>query len=614
MAFKENLDCQHVFSLSTRIATRLVRLLWIFPLCFSQPSWSIQGGFDVESEKWNFSIALQSQKHFCSGTLLTKTLAVTAAHCIDDSRAIFQVFSGSRLRHISGTGRVEYIDPDYTDDPLNHDLAFIRLQLNKDLPSFSEIGSIMNSEWYLEWMNAQNVPRSLLVVGYGNDENDEVESRKAAILSRTSVSVGPTEMLWSGFDHMGTTLRGDSGGGVFAVNQQGGFVFTGVTSGGYFSAATSESRARDYANVSSPIVPTLCAAPSDIKRELAFDDDSCAKIRSKRAHLNEVSFEASISQLVSAIKLLEDSAQKDYFPPFMTEKLAVSAMAQGVQSRGVARIVRSYMKRSPFISSSADRETRRTLASYLFGVLQGKYPDVTGDLGYRPRNEAIVEILDRLSPIWRKDISRIERDNPSVATHCESGDCEKYDRYFYQRNSFEPDWVRVFPVAQPSVVKLLGFDEARRQVCMVLDALLERDRQQLYEIAKVHGMPLSSLEVVKTDDSFEFRLSSPGSSSPLKIWGSVSDPLPDNKGSIEWEIYGLSLSPTDVTSMLEDYRRLGFHIESNGNISWAKSIDSEVSPTGDSINGWVDFAEGMGPLDRDSFVSSSAITYWGCEL
>lgn len=190
----------------------------------------------------------------CTGTLVTKRIVVTAAHCLEHNPA------ASRLRFAIGpnadapetTLRVASfkIHPQWDSANLTNDIA--TMTLTQDAPvTPMDVASKMDSSW---------VGRPLFFVGYG--VNDGRRQTGAGIKRAVSIPVSSVSATTFRYvDRAKNTCNGDSGGPAFYQDDNGNYLLAGVTSWGdanctQFGVDTRVDVYRDFIGVSGVSTPT----------------------------------------------------------------------------------------------------------------------------------------------------------------------------------------------------------------------------------------------------------------------------------------------------------------------------------------------------------------------
>lgn len=306
---------------------------------------AIEGGFSLSGDQWAHAVRIQSTAGSCSASIITPQHAITAAHCVNDGAWTARVLGGKDSEVDLGSATVAYIDPRYSKDDSNYDIAVLSLTLKPNTISNKNNVRLQPSRTYLEILNAKSPYRLALIVGHGLDERSRIGSRKAALVSGITPSVGSAEFLWAYYSpHTGATKPGDSGGGIYMLRENK-VDLVAVTSGGNsmkrtFRGDTFESMIERY----SPIAPSLCLAPREIHAALSFDASECAGIIAARSALSTSFNDAPLSLVLHIIRLLKESPQISVMEnEWIIEELAVKAFVLGSRSTTITQIIVDYL-------------------------------------------------------------------------------------------------------------------------------------------------------------------------------------------------------------------------------------------------------------------------------
>ncbi|MBX3252279.1 MAG: trypsin-like serine protease [Myxococcales bacterium] len=164
---------------------------------------------------------------FCTGTLITPTRVLTAAHCLENARIGSMSFiTGPSNRQIQTSTRVVrgVMHPSYDRNRLINDIAYVDLESAP--PGVSPIGLLPANSMDNSW-----VGRDLLHVGYGNDDG---RARTGGGVKR-AVVMPINQVMSSQFRYGGggrNTCNGDSGGPALYRTSSGEYLIAGVTSYG----------------------------------------------------------------------------------------------------------------------------------------------------------------------------------------------------------------------------------------------------------------------------------------------------------------------------------------------------------------------------------------------
>lgn len=164
---------------------------------------------------------------FCTGTLISPTRVVTAAHCVEGTSASSITFiTGPSARSIQTRTRVVRAvpHPDYDDRALVNDIAY--LDLASQPTGVTPIGVLPEGAMTSAW-----VGRELLHVGYGVTNGSSQTgggTKRAVLIPITRVSA--TQFRYGATGR--NTCNGDSGGPALYRDSSGNYLVAGITSYG----------------------------------------------------------------------------------------------------------------------------------------------------------------------------------------------------------------------------------------------------------------------------------------------------------------------------------------------------------------------------------------------
>ena len=165
-------------------------------------------------------------QQFCTGTLVTDRVVVTAAHCLygGDSPQGMTFFIGADV-NAAGSGKhiavkSLHVYPHYDDEQVLHDVAALTLAEPAGVEPVALLRQSMTNDW---------IGRNLTFVGYGVTSAMAMESGKKFEVDIAIKEVWPTAFMYD--DKTRNTCSGDSGGpALFALD--GRLTLVGVTSYG----------------------------------------------------------------------------------------------------------------------------------------------------------------------------------------------------------------------------------------------------------------------------------------------------------------------------------------------------------------------------------------------
>lgn len=209
---------------------------------------SIYGGERVSSGEWDNTVALtDAEGIFCTGTAVSPTVIITAAHCLIAEKAYqgssgyefatqlkrkneIRVYMGLGVQggDISGQHFTERfgISPNYEleGDSSDHDIGYVILKTPLDLPKEKFANIALDAGFYASLKTGQ----STRVVGFGRREGKKFGEKFLVNIPITSLGNKSITMGGGGRD----ACQGDSGGPAFARDDQGHWVLFAVTSQG----------------------------------------------------------------------------------------------------------------------------------------------------------------------------------------------------------------------------------------------------------------------------------------------------------------------------------------------------------------------------------------------
>ena len=172
------------------------------------------------------AVALYHGSSFiCSGTLVTPTAVVTAAHCLDNVADPLRVFFGvNALKPWKGVvmSVVSYeVHPQWDPVTLQNDIAVVVLEQEVPIAPAILLGA--------DQLSPENVGDKARFVGYGAVSFNGAGAGKKRYVDIDLIALTPTTMRYA--DPVGNTCYGDSGGGGY-IYQDSQWKLAGVTSYG----------------------------------------------------------------------------------------------------------------------------------------------------------------------------------------------------------------------------------------------------------------------------------------------------------------------------------------------------------------------------------------------
>lgn len=239
---------------------------------------SIYGGEQSDPGEWPAVVAVATGK-LCTGTLVAPDLVLTAAHCFDpEPGGVVQVYFGDDL--VSGNvmlaadwGRhPDFCLPKDCGDDI-HDFAWVRL------PAAMTIEPILPITNQAEFDQVMQVGRELWFVGFGEDDNGLIGSKREVEAELTSFNESGREFRAGGGGK--DTCYGDSGGPALVQLDSGQWRLAGVISrggecgqGGIYGVPLPElCWLRDSSGVD--LLPAGCEACDCVALNGELPDDGC---------------------------------------------------------------------------------------------------------------------------------------------------------------------------------------------------------------------------------------------------------------------------------------------------------------------------------------------------
>lgn len=162
---------------------------------------------------------------FCTGTLVTKRVVVTAAHCFEGVRAARIAFAiGANANAPQTLLRVAQLaqHPQYDGQAIQNDIAVAVLSEDASVAPIPVNEQALDASW---------VGKPLAFVGYGvTNGRTNTGSGVKRVVSMPIAQVGPTQFAYG--DRTRNTCFGDSGGPALVDRGSGQLAVVGVTSFG----------------------------------------------------------------------------------------------------------------------------------------------------------------------------------------------------------------------------------------------------------------------------------------------------------------------------------------------------------------------------------------------
>lgn len=241
----------------TTVKTRVFVMLWLAilglvasPAAIAQTGDSdrIVGGAPAAEGQFPYQVFLRitvsGGTALCGGSILSTTVVITAAHCVDTSApGDVEVNAGTIRRDVPGVIRSVseiLVHPQWTPATSNNDLALLRLSTPLTFSSAIAAVPLIASN-QLDLIEAGDIAT---VSGFGRtaeggQTSTELRFVEVPIVSQTvcntaySGAINPDTMLCAGLDAGGKdSCQGDSGGPLVVRNASSQFVLAGIVSFG----------------------------------------------------------------------------------------------------------------------------------------------------------------------------------------------------------------------------------------------------------------------------------------------------------------------------------------------------------------------------------------------
>lgn len=201
------------------------------------PPTEIFGGEATAPGAWPAVVAINIGSSLCTGTLVSPTVILTAAHCLADNPDLnsMSVQRGDDINQFPGPQRFKVAaygsDPQFCGEKTCkadiHDYGFIVLTTpQNDILEFPR--PVADQD---EWDDVMDVDSTVTLVGYGLNEGDITGIKRQVEVPITKFSDSGLEFQAGGNDR--DSCQGDSGGPAFAKLKSGEWILAGITSRGY---------------------------------------------------------------------------------------------------------------------------------------------------------------------------------------------------------------------------------------------------------------------------------------------------------------------------------------------------------------------------------------------
>lgn len=177
----------------------------------------IYGGEKIGSNEFRAVAAIEFDSVLCTGTVVSETLVLTAAHCLTSLPNVndMRVVIGDSTTSPDAVAEVERyaIHPDFCDDPDTceedfYDFAYVVLK--QQLP-IAELPLVMSLQE--EWDQTMFIDAPITLVGFGRASNGPSGYKRKVETTITAFSKSGVEFKAGGMGK--DTCQGDSGGPAF---------------------------------------------------------------------------------------------------------------------------------------------------------------------------------------------------------------------------------------------------------------------------------------------------------------------------------------------------------------------------------------------------------------
>ncbi|MDQ3231730.1 MAG: trypsin-like serine protease [Pseudobdellovibrionaceae bacterium] len=192
---------------------------------------NVYGGIKTAPEAWSNVVGIISTERglYCTGTAITRTVVITAAHCAGLPSSMVSVYVGNGQSGGAVTGQYQAAkikaSPKWDKDEGGYDIAYIVLKKPLQLPA-SSFTPVLTNESEIEELLA--IGKTGQIVGFGERENGN--SGEKFEVSTTITAKNDLEITLGGEGK--DSCYGDSGGPIFGKLLNGEWRVYGVTSRG----------------------------------------------------------------------------------------------------------------------------------------------------------------------------------------------------------------------------------------------------------------------------------------------------------------------------------------------------------------------------------------------